>query len=180
MRGMHGMRRTMRNLAGWLLAAGAAVALSWTVITDATGPTTAAPIAPIPGSGTPPPLPSGAVTSAVAGTATASPGPSRSLAPAANASASATRTASSPVAGPASPATTPGTVRSYQVTGGQVVLLIRDNGARLLSATPAAGYRAQDWQADGWLRVDFTTDAHTSSVFVTWNGHPPAVQTAES
>ncbi|MCK9897734.1 hypothetical protein [Frankia sp. AgB32] len=49
--------------------------------------------------------------------------------------------------------------------------------ARLVSATPDPGWQVPAWQADGWLRVDFSHGGTTSSCFVTWNGHPPTVQT---
>lgn len=67
-------------------------------------------------------------------------------------------------------------VRSYTLTGGQVVLSMTGTAARLVSATPAPGYEVRTWHAPGWLRVDFTKGGTTSSLFATWNGHPPAVQ----
>ncbi|MCO5968851.1 hypothetical protein [Actinoallomurus soli] len=69
--------------------------------------------------------------------------------------------------------------RSYTLTGGQVVLSMTATSARLVSATPAGGYEVRTWHAPGWLRVDFTKDAHTSTLFCTWNGHAPAVQVQE-
>jgi hypothetical protein len=66
--------------------------------------------------------------------------------------------------------------RSYTLTGGQVVLSMTNTAARLVSATPASGYEVRTWHAPGWLRVDFSQGGHTSSLFATWNGHPPAVQ----
>ena len=71
-------------------------------------------------------------------------------------------------------------VHSYTVKGGQVVLSLGATAATLVSATPAEGYSVQVWQEDGWLRVDFSSSGGTSSVFATWNGHPPSVQTYES
>ncbi|GAA0366550.1 hypothetical protein GCM10010151_65610 [Actinoallomurus spadix] len=77
----------------------------------------------------------------------------------------------------ARPTSSPHTdARSYTLTGGQVVLSMTATSARLVSATPAAGYEVRTWHAPGWLRVDFTQGAHTSSLFCTWNGHAPAVQ----
>jgi hypothetical protein len=70
-------------------------------------------------------------------------------------------------------------VRSYAVVGGRVVLRVSGTAATLVSATPDAGFRVQSWEADGWLRVDFSQDGTTrSSVFATWNGTPPDVRTA--
>jgi hypothetical protein len=37
----------------------------------------------------------------------------------------------------------------------------------------------QVWHGDQWLRVDFTQGADADSVFVTWNGHPPVVETVD-
>ncbi|WP_158880316.1 hypothetical protein [Amycolatopsis anabasis] len=69
----------------------------------------------------------------------------------------------------------PGDVRG---SGGRVVLDMGQASARLVSATPAAGWQVRVWEAAGWIRVDFTRgDGTTSSCFVTWNGHPPMVRT---
>jgi hypothetical protein len=75
--------------------------------------------------------------------------------------------------------TTDADVHRYTVKGGEVVLSMTQTRATLVSATPAAGYSVQVWQETGWLRVDFTSGNATSSVFATWNGHPPSVQTYE-
>ncbi|HVV14054.1 hypothetical protein [Amycolatopsis sp.] len=86
------------------------------------------------------------------------------------------RTSSSETTTP--PTTSPAAdVRSVQLTGGRVVLQLTETDAKLVSATPEPGWQVQAWQADGWLRVDFSRDSTTSSCFVTWNGHPPAIQT---
>lgn len=80
------------------------------------------------------------------------------------------------------PATT-GDVHSYTVSGGQVVLALEADSASLVSATPRAGWRMQLWASQpGWLRVTFTSASGTaaSSVFCTWNGHPPEVQAYEN
>jgi hypothetical protein len=34
-------------------------------------------------------------------------------------------------------------------------------------------------EADGWLRVDFLTDKHTSSIVATWYQHPASVKVYE-
>ncbi|WP_198153177.1 hypothetical protein [Pseudofrankia sp. DC12] len=57
------------------------------------------------------------------------------------------------------------------------MLEISATSARLVSAVPDQGWRVQAWQADGWLRADFSRDDDTSSCYVAWNGHPPTVQT---
>lgn len=75
------------------------------------------------------------------------------------------------------PATAGANVQQYTVKGGVVVLSMTATQATLVSATPANGYSVQVWQETGWLRVDFTAGNSSSSVFATWNGHPPSVQT---
>ncbi|MCK9900382.1 hypothetical protein MXD63_09885 [Frankia sp. Cpl3] len=121
-----------------------------------------------------------------AGTGPASPGPAvegalpRSPGPA-EAPRAGTGT-SDPAAFPPSTATpTPAAAgapaaQSYQLDGGRVVIETTEVSARLVSATPEPGWTVQAWQAEGWLRVDFSRDGRTSSCFVTWNGHPPSVQ----
>jgi hypothetical protein len=84
-------------------------------------------------------------------------------------------TATEPSSTPASD--TEGNVRGYQLDGGRVVVDLGPTSARLVSAIPEPGWQAQTWQAEGWIRVDFTNGASTSSCFITWNGHPPTVQT---
>ncbi|MEX5633952.1 hypothetical protein [Parafrankia sp. FMc2] len=74
------------------------------------------------------------------------------------------------------PAPTGPAAQSYQLDGGRVVIETTDVAARLVSAIPDVGWTVQAWQAEGWLRVDFSRDGRTSSCFVTWNGHPPSVQ----
>jgi hypothetical protein len=65
---------------------------------------------------------------------------------------------------------------TYALVGGRVVLAVTPASARLISATPNPGYEVRTWHSAGWLRVDFTNGQRTSSLFVTWNGHEPAVQ----
>ncbi|WNO74423.1 MULTISPECIES: hypothetical protein [unclassified Streptomyces] len=69
-----------------------------------------------------------------------------------------------------------GSVKGYTVDGGRVVFDIRDTYAELASATPDAGWQMQVWKQPEWIRVTFTKDGRESSVFCTWNGHPPMVQ----
>jgi hypothetical protein len=72
-----------------------------------------------------------------------------------------------------------GTVRSYPVRGGQVVFDIRDASADLVSATPAGGWQMQVWKQSQWIRVDFVSGADTTSVFCTWHDGPPRVRIDE-
>ncbi|KOT89246.1 hypothetical protein ADK86_29730 [Streptomyces sp. NRRL F-5755] len=75
------------------------------------------------------------------------------------------------------PATTSGTVKSFDTAGGRVVLDMGTSSAELVSATPDSGWQMQVWQQNEWIRVDFTGGTGRTSVFCTWNGHPPLVQT---
>ncbi|MEU6080673.1 hypothetical protein [Streptomyces sp. NPDC047108] len=69
-----------------------------------------------------------------------------------------------------------GEVKSYDATGGRAVFELGRYSAELVSATPDAGWRVQVWKQSEWIRVNFTKDARTTSVFCTWNGHAPTVQ----
>jgi hypothetical protein len=69
--------------------------------------------------------------------------------------------------------------RTYLLTGGRVVLCVTATSVRLISATPDRGYEVRIWRGDGWLRVDFHREGRTSSLFATWNGHPPSVRVAD-
>jgi len=153
------VRRALTYLAAWGGATSLAVLLVWfgarPVLDNAVfGPPPARSVV------TPPSTPAIATPPPAAGR----PSPSRT------AHAARSRPARRPVSSPAA------SVRSYTLTGGQVVLSMTDASARLVSATPASGYEVRTWHASGWLRVDFTRGGHTSSLFATWNGHPPAVQ----
>jgi hypothetical protein len=174
-----GAVRTPMIVVAWLCATAAAVGVSWlgvrTVVHDAVlmPPRLAVPADAL-RTGTPPPTP--AATSVLPTTPTSAPATTTTTTPATSTT---TTTAASTTMTPGK-ARVDGTVHSYTVRGGQVVLSIGATSATLVSATPADGYSVQVWQEDGWLRVDFSSGGGTSSVFATWNGHPPSVQTYES
>jgi hypothetical protein len=77
-------------------------------------------------------------------------------------------------------ATGTGQITQYPTAGGVAVLSLTSTSATLVSATPTAGYSVAVWHNTGWLRVDFTSSSATWTVFATWNGHSPAVQTYQS
>ncbi|MFD0665438.1 hypothetical protein [Thermocatellispora tengchongensis] len=60
-----------------------------------------------------------------------------------------------------------------RVKGGQVSFDTGGGECRLISASPAAGYEAKVSGNVQWIRVDLIKGEHGSSVFCTWNGHPP-------
>ncbi|NKZ05906.1 hypothetical protein [Actinomadura latina] len=74
---------------------------------------------------------------------------------------------------------TPDNVRSYATRGGRAAMSIERNRVRLVSATPNPGYETRVTQAEGWLRVDFLSDEHTSSVIASWYEHAPIVKVYE-
>ncbi|MGW7575478.1 hypothetical protein [Streptomyces sp. NPDC054765] len=72
-----------------------------------------------------------------------------------------------------------GRVKSYSTAGGRVVFDMGGRSAELVSATPNAGWEMQVWKQDGWIRVDFSGGSAHTSVFCTWNGHPPTVEMSD-
>jgi hypothetical protein len=156
-----GAVRSPAIVLAWLAATAAAVAVSWlgvrTVVHDAvvTPPRLTVPVT---SAGTVrPPVPP-----PVSSTTTTPP------------------TITTTITVPTTTRSAPDDVHTYSVRGGQVVLALSAASATLVSATPANGYTVQTWQETGWLRVDFSAPGDTWSVFATWNGHPPSVQTFDS
>ncbi|MCC3653834.1 hypothetical protein LIX60_20700 [Streptomyces sp. S07_1.15] len=190
------MLRGLAQSAAWLLATGAAATLSWWgVHTALTGTAYDRPRAL--------PIDAGAAASGEAGARggaesdaaeTSGPGPSAS--PGSSSPAPAERSPEPSGSGPkpwdgapakpgktseaaSSPPTAGGEVKSYPVAGGRVVFDLGERSASLVSATPDAGWEMQVWEQTEWIRVNFTSGARTTSVFCTWNGHPPTVQVVE-
>ncbi|MDH6135253.1 hypothetical protein P3T37_004663 [Kitasatospora sp. MAA4] len=173
------MRSGLVQTGAWAAATGVAVLLSWLGVSsvlsdDAFGP--------------PKPLPLPA-TSAAPGPA-AAPSPSASPSPSTMPPPAPTHQSPTPTPessedgndddsadGGDSADPTPSAVHSYLVPGGRVALDIHPDSAELVSATPDAGWQMQVWHGDEWMRIDFSLNNATNSVFVTWNGHAPDVQT---
>jgi hypothetical protein len=170
------VRRGFLHAGAWVLATAAAVTLSWFGVRSVLRDTAYdAPRAlPIPtASGPPPqisathrPRPASSPTSAPARTHGTPEPPQRPPG---------TAKPSAPAGGGS------GTVHAYDVRGGRVVLDLQASSASLVSATPDTGWQMKVWTQEGWLRVTFTSasGAEASSVFCTWNGHPPSVQAFE-
>lgn len=173
------VRRGFLHVGAWALTTAAAVTLSWFGVHSvlrgtAYDPPRALPITTV--SSRPPQI-----------SATHRPRPTPRRTP----PATATRGHGSPVPpqrppgtpGPSTPAAGgSGDVHAYGVRGGRVVLDLEATSASLVSATPNPGWQMKVWTQDGWLRVTFTSSsgAQASSVFCTWNGHPPSVQSFEN
>lgn len=164
-----GAVRSVTMTVAWLAATAAAVGVSWlgvrTVVPEAvvTPPQIAVPTGSV-ATGTPPPLPTATplITSIVV------PPPKKTT----------TTTTVRPTTSTSPPSASD--VHSYSLPGGQVVLAITPTQATLVSATPANGFSVQEWQETGWLRVDFSSSTGTSTLYATWNGTPPTVQTFQS
>ncbi|MEW2415064.1 hypothetical protein AB0953_15260 [Streptomyces sp. NPDC046866] len=178
------MHRGLVHAFAWTLATGAAVTLSWwgvhTVMSGtAYDPPLAVPLAAKPLSSstqrpaeTESPPPSAAPSASASSAAPPSPGPSPAKSP--------------PKPPPPDPRPSGqqgygggsgGTVRAYTVDGGRVVFDLGASSAELVSATPDSGWQMQVWKQPYWIRVTFTRAGKEMSVFCTWNGHPPLVET---
>jgi hypothetical protein len=70
-----------------------------------------------------------------------------------------------------------GQVQSFIRPGGRIAVDMGATSASLVSANPDAGWSMHVWTGAQWLRVDFEQGSTDSIFYVTWNGHPPMVQT---
>ncbi len=186
------MRRGLVQTGAWAVATGAAVALSWlgvnTALSEAAFEPPQAPPLPTTSSAAVPPSTAGASVTVpdrtapdvttLGGTA-----PSQTTQPPTVPTATVpTPVAHSPAATHRIPVSgsgsaTPSTVQSYLLPGGRVALDIHPDSAELVSAIPDAGWQMSRWNGDQWMRIDFKSDSgRVSSLFVTWNGHPPDIQ----
>jgi hypothetical protein len=177
------VHRGLFHVGAWALATAAAVTLSWfgvhSVLRTAYDPPRALPISDLDSGGSAPPVASS--THRPKPVPTATPTTTRATVPVTH------RPKTPPKTPPGTPkATAPasgdtGDVHSYTVDGGRVALDLAPASASLVSATPNPGWKMQIWTQDGWLRVTFTetSGSGSSSVFCTWNGHPPTVQAFE-
>jgi hypothetical protein len=174
------VRKGLVRTVAWAGATTAAVAVSWfgvhrvladgsadqprALVVAVTVPTTPPP---------PPPLPTS--IGAPAETSSASPSPTPDTRPSATRSPLPQLPSSAPTPAP-SPTDT---VSSFTRPGGLIVVAMGPTSAHLITATPDPGWSVHTWTGQStWLRVDFEKDDGTDSVFyVTWNGHPPTVQT---
>jgi hypothetical protein len=177
------MRRGLIHSGAWLLATGAAVTLSWWGVHTVMAGTVYDPPRALP-------IPSVVEERSSSTAGTAKPQSSSTHRP------SGTPTAKQPPAppsgGPGSrrpPADTPAPPRRAQPSGelkavnteaGRVVFSLGKEAAKLLSATPDAGWAMQVWKDPSWIRVEFTAGAAKLSVFCTWHDHAPLVEIIKS
>ncbi|MDT9681206.1 hypothetical protein RND61_03815 [Streptomyces sp. TRM76323] len=173
------MRRGLVHALAWLLATGAAVALSWwgvrTVMSgtvydrpSALPLTGAAPEPWAPATWQPQDSPSPSAPEVAPATRPDPASPAASPAPPDR-----SRTSAPP---PPSAAPTAGSVRSYAVDGGRVAFDLGETSAELVSATPASGWQMQVWKQERWIRVTFTRDGREVSVFCVWHDSAPRVE----
>ncbi|MGK5732075.1 hypothetical protein [Streptomyces sp. URMC 124] len=182
---MSQVRRGIMQALAWALATAAAMAVSWYGVRTVLAGTAYEPprALPISGTATPaigepasssrPPAPSAPGTPSPSGRQLTPPAPDPSSRGADGG------TAAAQDAGPP-PQPAPGEVKSYPVRGGRAVFDLGESSAALVSATPEEGWQMRVWKQSAWIRVDFMAGTKTTSVFVTWNGHPPRVQTVEN
>lgn len=69
-----------------------------------------------------------------------------------------------------------GKVEGATVAGGRAVFDMRDDYATLVSATPNDGWDTQVWKNTTWIRVTFSKDGASSTVFCRWDGAPPRIE----
>nr|WP_243876338.1 hypothetical protein [Streptomyces sp. 846.5] len=183
------VRRGLVRAAAWTGATAAAVSVSWfgvhRVLRDGSYEQPSALVVavadPTSAPSTPPPLPT-SIGSAVTSPSPA-PSPSRVATPSHTPRASTASATPSASPSPSPSASSTGQIQTFTRPGGRIVIDMGATSASIVSVTPDAGWSWHQWVTATWLRVDFQQDggAGTDSIFyVTWNGHPPLVQTGSS
>ncbi|MFI8182971.1 hypothetical protein ACIF70_20970 [Actinacidiphila glaucinigra] len=178
------MLKGLAHAGAWTLATSAAVALSWfgvhhVLAGTAYDPPRALPISEPVAEKVPAPTqtPDGGATHRAAEPgATGSPDRTAPATPRTGPSTAPARPRGSATPARTSSADT-GNVHGYTVEGGRVVLDLGEASATLVSATPDSRWEMKVWKQPEWIRVDFVSATTTSSLFCTWNGHPPTVDT---
>lgn len=178
------MRRGLLHSGAWILATGAAVTVSWfgvhRVLSETaydpprTLPITGLAAGESPGGGEP-------RSSSTHRSRPPSPGPSRTAAPerkAGSGDSTGGRSGARPSGAEGRYAEPSGSrVEDYVTEGGRAVFDLGESSASLVSATPHAGWDMRVWKAPGWIRVTFSSEGRAWTVFCTFNGHPPQVET---
>ncbi len=175
------MRRGLVLTGAWMLATSAAVAMSWFGVHTVLAGTAYDPPRALPVSGGEPTRADAPMSPESSSTRRPRPSvdpPTPSPTPPGTPNRPSPGGGSPSATAPAGTAT--GNVHSYTADGGRVALDLGASSATLVSATPDPGWSMQVWKQPAWIRVDFTSGNHTTSVFCTWNGHPPWVQTYAS
>lgn len=171
-------RRALVHAAAWILATGAAVALSWFGVHTVLAGTQYEPPRSVPikdGSsktkpGTPSPLqpepsPSESKRS-----------PSKKPQDSGEEPDSGERTPKPPYQSPEEDDQSPNKVASSDVAGGRAVFDMREDYATLVSATPNDGWDMRVWKGATEIRVTFTRDGGFSTVYCHWDDGPPRIE----
>jgi hypothetical protein len=175
------MHRLTRYCAGWVTATTLATGVSWVAIQNLVTTAALSPLA-VPVLATEAaktPRPSVTTTEP---RATRSPNrqPKRATSPrTTNSERTPKRPAPGPTDTPASTPTNTPTIKGYSSPGGQIVLELRPTSVELVSAVPAAGYQAETWKTDYWIRIDFVKGERRSSLIASWYQQAPVVQQTE-
>lgn len=175
-------RRALVHAAAWVLATGAAVTLSWfgvhTVLAGTEyDPPRSLPLADGSSSTTGPGSPSPQQPEPSPSPTTSEPAPPEKPQPSGSASAPGGGEPAKPPADPAPPENPPdGRVKGASVAGGRAVFDMRDDYATLVSATPNDGWDTQVWKDSTWIRVTFSKDGGSSSIFCRWDDGPPRIE----
>lgn len=183
------MHQLARYCAGWVSATALATGVSWVAIENLV--TTAALGRPLAVSAPAPARPAAAPATPTIAVTTPGPRVTRVARPEDSATSSAPprrRPATStspavPTVSPSAPVASSApevAAKGYPMKGGQVVLDLRADSAKLVSAVPAAGYETETWRTEYWLRVDFVSGDRRSSLIVSWYQHAPTVQVTET
>ncbi|WP_406288241.1 hypothetical protein [Embleya sp. NBC_00896] len=179
------MRRTITSISVWLAVTAVAVALSWwgvrsvlrnTVFEAPQAPTFTAGDEPPPPVTASPPVPDAVTTSAAPDLISAT-----NRTPASSSAPPSTKppTTSAPPPTQKRADQLASAVQSFEVRGGRASFKYQATSATLVAATPNTGWSVKVWPSTTWIRVDFTNNGRTSSVFVVWNGHDPTASTYE-
>jgi hypothetical protein len=177
------MHRLTRYCAGWVTATTLATGVSWVAIDNLVTTAALSPLA-VPVLATSVPTAPDPVVTRPARKATESPKrstPTRTTRPARKPSAPKTserKPRSSTPESPPTPTSTP-TIKGYSSPGGQIVLELRPTSVELVSAVPAAGYQAETWKTDYWIRIDFVKGERRSSLIASWYQQEPVIQQTE-
>lgn len=159
-------------MGAWIAATAAAVVLSWFGVRGVLHDAVVGHAPPLPPrhgvAAPPPPAPPAPTTSRTPATSSSSPTPT-------DVPSESTTTSTAPP----DTSETDARVRGFDLAGGRVVLAIHPDRARLVSAVPKPGFQVRTWRNEKWLRVDMIGPQRRSSLFATWNGHPPTVRTVE-
>ncbi|MFI5983407.1 hypothetical protein ACIBEA_21325 [Streptomyces sp. NPDC051555] len=70
-----------------------------------------------------------------------------------------------------------GDTQSRVTEGGTVTFAVRKDSASLLTASPAPGWSVQRWEEAKWIRVTFTRGSRSVSVFCVWHDQAPTITT---